>query len=300
MKKPETFLEVLKRTNIEKLFPPGISPGTAAQGVKPAGAGATDSIEFGFATGIECSNPVIADENGDRVRRDLLDECGHYKRWREDLQLVKEMNIPLLRYGLPNHRIHLGPDRYDWSFADEALAEISRAEALDPVSLITNTNEGWILFCARQYDQAIQKLQATIEMDPNFANVHYKLALVYEIKGMYKEAVEEHLKSKALSGDNPENVEKLKAAYATSGAKGYYREELRQLKETSSRGYVLPKYFVLTELQLGNTEETFKWLEQAYKERTELLVYLRVDPRSDSLRSDPHFVDMLRRVNLAL
>ncbi|PYS56670.1 MAG: hypothetical protein DMF76_24310 [Acidobacteria bacterium] len=75
---------------------------------------------------------------------------------------------------------------------DEALAEIRRAEALDPVSLITDTNEGWILFCARQYDQAINKLQATIEMDPNFANAHYKLALVYEIKGMYKEAVEEH------------------------------------------------------------------------------------------------------------
>ena len=182
---------------------------------------------------------------------------------------------------------------------DEALAEIRRAEALDPVSLITDTNEGWILFCARQYDQAINKLQATIEMDPNFANAHYKLALVYEIKGMYKEAVEEHLKSKALSGDISENVEKLKAAYATSGSKGYYREELRQLKDTSTRGYVLPKYFVLTELQLGNTEETLKWLEAAYKERTEPMVYLRVDPRFDSLRSDPRFEDLLRRVNLA-
>jgi tetratricopeptide (TPR) repeat protein len=182
---------------------------------------------------------------------------------------------------------------------DEALTEIRNAEALDPVSLITNTNEGWILFCARQYDQAIQKLQGTIEMDPNFANGHYKLALVYEIKGMYKEAVEEHLKNKALSGANPENVEKLKAAYATSGSKGYYREDLRQLKETSSRGYVLPKYFVLTELQLGNTEETFKWLEAAFKDRTEPMVYLRVDPRFDSLRSDPHFQELLRRANLA-
>ena len=182
---------------------------------------------------------------------------------------------------------------------NEALAEIRRAEALDPVSLITDTNEGWILFCARQYDQAINKLQATIEMDPNFANAHYKLALVYEIKGMYKEAVEEHLKSKALSGDISENMEKLKAAYVTSGSKGYYREELRQLKDTSTRGYVLPKYFVLTELQLGNTEETLKWLEAAYKERTEPLAYLRVDPRFDSLRSDARFEDLLRRVNLA-
>src|SRR5256886_16135849 len=93
--------------------------------------------------------------------------------------------------------------------------------------------------------RSIQKLQATIEMDPNFANGHYKLALVYEIKGMYKEAVEEHLKSKGLSGDNPENVEKLRAAYATSGAKGFYREEIQQLKEFSARGYFRPKYFGL-------------------------------------------------------
>src|SRR5207237_5303799 len=172
---------------------------------------------------------------------------------------------------------------------DEALAEISRAEALDPVSLITNTNEGWILFCARQYDQAIQKLQATIEMDPNFANGHYKLALVYEIKGMYKEAVDEHLKSKTLSGDNSANVDKLRAAYATSGSKGYYREELRQLKDTSSRGYVLPKYFVMTELQLGNTEETCKLLDEAYKDRTELLAYLTLGRRFDSRRAESAF-----------
>src|SRR5260370_9266842 len=96
-----------------------------------------------------------------------------------------------------------------------------------------------------------------------------------------------------------EKGEKLNAAYATSGSKGYYREELRRLKDTSSRGYVLPKYFVLTELQLGNTEETFKWLEQAYKERTEPLVYLKVDPRFDRLRSDPRFEELIRRGNLA-
>ncbi len=181
---------------------------------------------------------------------------------------------------------------------DEALAEIKKAEALDPVSLITNTNEGWILFCAHDYDQAIQRLRATIEMDPNFANAHYKLALVYEVKGMYKEAVEENLKSEALSGTNSEAVEKLRATYATSGWKGYCREELRQLKDSSTRSYVLPKYFVLAELELGEKEEAFKWFEEAYKERAELLVYLRVDPRFDSLRSDPRFEGLLRRVNL--
>jgi hypothetical protein len=123
--------------------------------------------------------------------------------------------------------------------------------------------------------------------------------LVYEIKGMYKEAVEENLKNEALSGTSSQAVEKLRAAYASSGWKGYCREELRKLKDSSTRGYVLPKYFVLAELELGEKEQTFKWLEEAYKERTEPLLYLRVDPRLDTLRSDPRFEDLLRRVNLA-
>ena len=71
---------------------------------------------------------------------------------------------------------------------DEALAEIRRAKEIDPVSLIISTNEGWILFCARQYDAAIEQLQKTIELDPNFANAHYKLSLVYEMKEMHEEA----------------------------------------------------------------------------------------------------------------
>ncbi len=78
---------------------------------------------FMFATGIECSYPTI--ENG-RVRRDELAECGHYDRWREDLGLVKELGIQVLRYGLPYHRTHLGPGRYDWEFADLVMAEMRR------------------------------------------------------------------------------------------------------------------------------------------------------------------------------
>ncbi len=128
MKKQETFLDVLGRSKLEKLLPEGMSGCTAAQAVSPASQAPQvgDDFEFGLATGIECSNPTIADQNGRSLRRDLLEECGHYRRWREDLQLVKEMDIPFLRYGLPNHRVHLGPDQYDWSFPDEALAEMKR------------------------------------------------------------------------------------------------------------------------------------------------------------------------------
>jgi beta-glucosidase/6-phospho-beta-glucosidase/beta-galactosidase len=78
---------------------------------------------FLFATGIECSAPTIA---GGRIRRDLLQECGHYDRWQEDLALVKDLGLSYLRYGLPYHRIHVGPGQYDWSFADAVMHEIQR------------------------------------------------------------------------------------------------------------------------------------------------------------------------------
>jgi beta-glucosidase/6-phospho-beta-glucosidase/beta-galactosidase len=123
MEVPVTFLELLKRSHLEKLLPARDCGGPAAQGVgsRPAGG-----LGFGFATGIECSNPIIRGTDGGRLRRDLIGECGHYERWREDLELVKSMGIPFLRYGLPNHRVHLGPEHYDWSFTDEVMAEMKR------------------------------------------------------------------------------------------------------------------------------------------------------------------------------
>ena len=76
---------------------------------------------FMFATGIECSYPMTKDG-----RRDLLAETGHYERYAEDLGLVKELGLKCLRYGLPYHKIHLGPGRYDWEWADAAMAEVRR------------------------------------------------------------------------------------------------------------------------------------------------------------------------------
>jgi beta-glucosidase/6-phospho-beta-glucosidase/beta-galactosidase len=76
---------------------------------------------FVFASGIECSYPVIIDHGGKRVRRDQMAECGHYDRWRDDLQSALSLGCRHLRYGPPYYRIHLGPGSYDWSFTDEVL-----------------------------------------------------------------------------------------------------------------------------------------------------------------------------------
>src|SRR6478609_8967378 len=76
---------------------------------------------FMFATGIENSYPTIAGRDGKTVRVDEMEKCGHYERWQEDFDLVKELDIQFLRWGPPYYKTHLGPDRYDWSYTDDAM-----------------------------------------------------------------------------------------------------------------------------------------------------------------------------------
>jgi beta-glucosidase/6-phospho-beta-glucosidase/beta-galactosidase len=87
---------------------------------------------FMFATGIENSYPVVQLPDGSRRRIDEMEKTGHYRFWRDDFRLVKELGIDVLRYGVPLYRTHLAPGRYDWSFAHDALGEI-RQLGLTPV-----------------------------------------------------------------------------------------------------------------------------------------------------------------------
>jgi beta-glucosidase/6-phospho-beta-glucosidase/beta-galactosidase len=99
---------------------------------------------FMFATGIECSAPVVRGVDGRPLRRDQMAECGHYDRWQEDFQLVKELGLSYLRYGPPYHRTHLAPERYDWSFADATFRELKRLGITPIVDLCHFGVPDWI------------------------------------------------------------------------------------------------------------------------------------------------------------
>ena len=96
---------------------------------------------FMFATGIECSYPTIQNKT---VRRDLLAECGHYDHWKKDFQLVKEMGLNVLRYGLPYYSIHKAPGRFDWSFADDVMNEMKRLEITPILDLMHFGVPDWV------------------------------------------------------------------------------------------------------------------------------------------------------------
>ena len=112
-----------------------------ATGHDGSGLPTDDPANFLFATGIECSYPVI--DNG-RIRRDLLEETGHYTHWQEDLHLVKELGVRALRYGLPLHKVYVGPGKFDWSFADEVMREMRRLEITPILDLMHFGVPDWI------------------------------------------------------------------------------------------------------------------------------------------------------------
>jgi len=181
---------------------------------------------------------------------------------------------------------------------EESFVESKRALELDPLGVILNVHLGWHYMNARQYDRAIEQLKKAIEMDPNFGVAHWYLGLAYDHEGMYPEAENELRKAKELLKDNEAVAADLGHVYAVSGRKDEARKVIDELKELSKRKYVSSYHVALIYLGLGEKDQAFEWLDNAYRERSDLLVYLRVEPRLDSLRSDPRFVDLVRRVGL--
>ena len=119
MPSAKSFLEIIEKEKGDGNYAGdqhGGATGSSGKGLPDGALG-----KFLFATGIECSYPTIG--HG-RIRRDMLAECGHYKNWKTDLRLVQEMGIKVLRYGLPYYKIHKGPGKYDWRFADEVMNEM--------------------------------------------------------------------------------------------------------------------------------------------------------------------------------
>jgi len=185
----------------------------------------------------------------------------------------------------------------------EAIAEIKRAQELDPFSLIINSVVGDTYLKARQYDEAIEQLRKTIEMDKNFHRAHRYLGNVLIEKGMYNEAITEFHTASILAGEDAAKIDgrtkSLREAYATAGAQGFWRKQLQFLKEDQEKGSVLIYAIASVYARLGDKEQTLSWLERAYRERDPYLVYLKIDPQFDAFRSEPRVIELMRRVGLS-
>jgi serine/threonine protein kinase/Tfp pilus assembly protein PilF len=189
---------------------------------------------------------------------------------------------------------------------DESIRERTTAQDLDPLSLSISTGLGRALYWARRYDDAIQHLQGTMSKDQNYMDTYWSLGLAYEQKKMYAEAIGsfqravELSKTPEFSEGKPEMLAVLGHAYALAGKKTEATAILEQLKNfTISQRYVSPYAVALIYVALNNNESAFQSLEQAYQERDENFIHLKVDPRLDPIRSDSRFQGLLQRINLA-
>jgi TolB-like protein/DNA-binding winged helix-turn-helix (wHTH) protein len=181
----------------------------------------------------------------------------------------------------------------------ESLEQINIARQLDPLSLSINFSYGWRLYMARQYDQAAEQLRNTLEMDPNFALAHLVLGETYEQKGDDQRAIAELEKATAASSNTPLMVAGLGHAYAVAKKAPEARAVLNQLFEQSKWQYVSPFYIALIYAGLGENDKAMGWLEKAYADRSNGLVFLKVDPQLDSLRSNPRFKELLIKMHLS-
>jgi TolB-like protein/DNA-binding winged helix-turn-helix (wHTH) protein/Tfp pilus assembly protein PilF len=181
---------------------------------------------------------------------------------------------------------------------NESIAEMNRARELDPLSISMNFSLGWRLYMARQFDQAIEQLRNTIDMDPNFALPHLVLGQAYGQKRFYDEAIAELQQATRISHDSPPMVGALARAYAVSGRTADARNLLDQLMEQSKKQYVSPFYVAIVFAGLGENDKALDWLEKAYRDRSNRVVFLKVDPELDSLRSNPRFHELQHKLRL--
>jgi eukaryotic-like serine/threonine-protein kinase len=192
---------------------------------------------------------------------------------------------------------------YGWDLisvgrAEEGIKESKRALELDPLSTEVSATHGGNFYFGHQYDLAIDQLRQTLEMDPNSWFARMFLGLSYEASGNLPRAIAECQRAREIETTIPWPSAELAHAYAVSGRKGEAEEILRQLKERSKQSYVPAYNFAEIYIGLGDKDQAMALLEKAYADRSMLLTFLKADPEFNSLRSDPRFKDLLRRIGL--
>jgi len=182
----------------------------------------------------------------------------------------------------------------------EALAEITRAHQLDPLSPIISRVIGSVRVSARQYDEAISVCQQLANENPTFATAHDCLAYAYWGKQMYPQVIEEWKVYGQLSG-NPDWAElaaALEQGFRSGGWKGALAQAIQFLQAQRETHYYSPYLIARLYADLGDKEQAFQWLDTAYREHDWLLIGLNTQFQLDPLRSDPRFAELVRKVGL--
>ncbi len=182
--------------------------------------------------------------------------------------------------------------------SNEAEEQTRLAQRLDPFSPIVQSHFGFIYYFAHRYDDVVANGQKTLRLYPTTFAARRYMGLAYTQKGMYQEAIDELQKAVTGSNGSPIIKSELGNAYAVSGKKEEAQSVLDELLRLSEERYISPYYIAMVYVGLGDADKAFEWLDKAYDDHADYLVYLKVDPRFDSLRSDPRFEKLLQKIGL--
>jgi tetratricopeptide (TPR) repeat protein len=204
------------------------------------------------------------------------------------------------------------PSAYQWlsevhmytGNSDQALLEINKALELDPLSMVINNNKGRVLEVGGKRDDAIAQFKKTIELFPDAPSPRNNLADVYEAKGMYPEAIEQRLiQIRLLFGVSPENIKGLQLAFEKGGYKGFVQKQIdvqldsqRSSLEKDKNAYLPAFRIAETYARLQDKDKTFEYLNKAYDQREPQIAELKIRVPFNSLRDDPRFKELVRRV----
>jgi len=182
---------------------------------------------------------------------------------------------------------------------EEAIEEIKLARELDPFSLVINRNVGMIFYWARKYDRAIESLSKTIEMDQNFSQAHFYLGSSYLQMSMFEDALSEFQREREITkGINTYLEASIGVVYLRMGKREKAEQIFNELVAQSNDMYISPYGLAWLYFALGKEDQGFESLEMAYKERDTWLIEIKVEPLLDSVRSDPRFKELLKKMNL--
>lgn len=179
----------------------------------------------------------------------------------------------------------------------EAIDETLRAEELDPLSFIVNTHVGRVNYLARRYDWAVDAYRKVIDLDPEFERARMRLGMVYAAQRDFGGAIREFQEARRLSAPDPSYLDGLLGyAEGLSGDKAGARKLLSELTERSRRQYVPAYSMALVCIGLGDRDSALGWLEHAYGNHSTYMVYIKMDPLLDPLRTDPRFDQLLHKM----
>jgi serine/threonine-protein kinase len=181
---------------------------------------------------------------------------------------------------------------------DRAIAEARRAAELDPLALITNAIEAHVLHYAGHDDEAVARLNATLELDANFWITHLFLGKVYLGRNQLDQALQEFGKARDSSHGNTETISLVGFTLARMGNRAGAQAALDELLKRSAERYVPPFNVAMLYRGLDDADDTFAWLEKAYGDRDVRLTFLKIEKKWDPLRSDQRFVALANRMHL--